>query len=168
MFIPRIKVSARKLVKENKKNSGDVKTQEINKISFKTTSHDCIRPESRTTPPQRRQGKSQDRTRRARRSNLPSTCPPVFFTSSSAIFIPLNASVFLASKKFFLHWRKRRWKEERKRDIHWRLDSSKPFPRKQNRSAHVKLSQAHTVLTQIAHWNRRDWTQPIQTTIQTW
>lgn len=57
MFIPRIKVSRRKLIKENKKNSGDVNTQEINKISLKTTSHDCIRQESRTMPPQRETGK---------------------------------------------------------------------------------------------------------------
>lgn len=40
--------------------------------------------------------------------------------------------------------------------IHWRLDSSKPFPQKQNRSAHVKLSQARTVLTQSARLNATD------------
>lgn len=80
-------------------------------------------------------------------NNLPSTCPPVFFTSSSAILTPVNTFLNRELRKIQLHW----WKSAKRRRE--KLDErSKPCPertQKQNRRVHVSQAQAHAIWRKI-------------------
>ena len=92
--------------------------------------------------------------------NLPSTCPPVFFTSSSAISTPTNTSVCCAIKKLHLHWLKSA--EKRREKIESHETSSKPFPQKQNRRVHVIVLQARASWRKLARSTARSTARSIQ------